>query len=65
MSIDFSTFLAGNTSQFSIIPQPNPIGYWVLYPGAVQCTMFAMYVKPTDEQIRNTEQLLGWKWRDA
>ena len=21
--------------------------------------------KPTNEQIKNTEQLLGWKWKDA
>jgi hypothetical protein len=20
--------------------------------------------KPTDEQIKNTEQMFGWKWRD-
>ena len=20
--------------------------------------------KPTDEQIKNTEQMLGWKWKD-
>jgi len=27
--------------------------------------MFSMYQKPTDEQIKNTEELLGWKWKDA
>lgn len=25
----------------------------------------AMYSKPTDEQIANTEALLGWVWQDA
>jgi hypothetical protein len=44
---------------------PKPVGYWVLYDGAPQTLSFAMYHKPTDEQIKNTEQLLGWKWRDA
>jgi hypothetical protein len=43
---------------------PTPVGYWVLYPQATQYTTFAVYHKPTDEQIKNTEQLLGWGWRD-
>jgi len=24
-----------------------------------------MYQKPTDEQIKNTTELLGWIWKDA
>jgi hypothetical protein len=24
-----------------------------------------MYYKPTPEQIKNTEELLGWGWKDA
>ena len=27
-------------------------------------TQFAMYAKPTDEQIKNTKELLGWDWID-
>jgi hypothetical protein len=27
--------------------------------------MFSMYQKPTDDHIKNTEELLGWKWKDA
>jgi hypothetical protein len=50
---------------FTILELPKPVGYWILYPGPPQHTAFAMYVKPTDEQIKNTEQLLGWKWKDA
>lgn len=46
------------------LPQ-KPVGYWVLYPNATLHTQFSMYHKPTDEQIKNTEQLLGWQWRDA
>lgn len=44
---------------------PQPVGYWVLYPDAAYQTRFAMYAKPTDDQIANTEALLGWKWEDA
>ncbi len=50
---------------FTIFTPPTPVGYWILYPGHPQRTAFAMYAKPTDEQIKNTEQLLGWKWEDA
>lgn len=48
-----------------IAPQPKVIGWWVLYPQAKPHTQFAMYYKPTDEQIKNTEVLLGWGWKDA
>lgn len=44
---------------------PSPVGFWVLYPGAPLETRFPMYVRPTDEQIRNTTALLGWGWKDA
>lgn len=50
---------------FTILKPPTPVGFWILYPGHAYRTQFAMYVKPTDEQIENTEQLLGWKWEDA
>ena len=43
----------------------QPVGFWVLYPQGVVSTQFGMYHKPTDEQIKNTEQLLGWGWKDA
>jgi hypothetical protein len=52
-------------SKYTIYRSPQPVGYWVLYAEANPHTSFAMYHKPTDEQIKNTEQLLGWKWRDA
>jgi hypothetical protein len=47
------------------VNNPSPVGYWILYPHSTPYTKFAMYHKPTDEQIKNTEQLLGWKWEDA
>ena len=43
---------------------PEPVGYWCLYSGGTT-TKFAMYQKPTDEQIKNTTELLGWIWEDA
>lgn len=49
---------------WGIAPTPKPVGYWVLYAHAHTKTMFSMYAKPTDEQIKNTEELLGWTWKD-
>ena len=50
---------------FTLAQPPKPVGFWVLYPGASPFTKFAMYKRPTDEQIRHTEELLGWGWEDA
>ena len=49
----------------TITSPPKPVGFWVLYPGAVVQIRFEMYQRPTDEQIKTTEQLLGWGWKDA
>jgi hypothetical protein len=53
------------TRTVSFAVQPDPIGAWVLYTNAPIKTKFMMYAKPTDEQIKNTEELLGWKWEDV
>lgn len=67
--IDWSDWPAPLTvfgSQATIIaPQPQPVGFWMLYPSAPLTTKFAMYVRPTDLQIANTQELLGWGWEDA
>jgi hypothetical protein len=55
---------SGNITTCVIAVQPKPVGFWVLYAEAHLQTSFAMYHKPTDEQIENTERLLGWKWKD-
>lgn len=48
------------------LPQPpKPVGYWVLYAEGCYKTKFTMYHKPADHQIKNTEEMLGWKWEDA
>jgi hypothetical protein len=59
-----SDLIPGGTLNYTIIQPPKPVGYWVLYPQGTPHTQFAMYHKPTDEQIKNTEQLLGWGWKD-
>jgi hypothetical protein len=50
---------------YTIAKELEPIGYWVLGSGGYSTINFAMYVKPTADQIYNTEMLLGWKWKDA
>ena len=52
-------------TNFIYYSAPKPVGYWVLYGETAPYTAFTMYKKPTDEQIKNTEQLLGWTWKDA
>ena len=62
MKIDMAS---GAASAHTLATPPRPVGCWVLYAEATPCTKFGMYYKPTDEQIKNTEQLLGWKWEGA
>ena len=45
--------------------QPKPVGYWVLGAGNGAWTQFAMFSKPTDVQIKNHYEILGWEWRDV
>ena len=51
--------LIANPPTLHFAAQPKPVGFWVLYPGNAMQTRFAMYLRPTDEQIKNTEALLG------
>ena len=53
------------TVQFTVHEPSKPVGYWVLYPGPGSTFQIAVYNRPTDEQIKNTEQLLGWTWVEA
>ena len=62
------TYLPGSidNSQITFMKPPEPVGAWVLYPGSPWGTVqFQMYKRPTDEQIKNTEELLGWGWVEA
>jgi hypothetical protein len=49
----------------TFLQTPKAVGAWVLYDSAPQKMKFMVYAKPTDEQIKNTEALLGWKWEDV
>ena len=53
-------------SEITFITPPKPVGYWRLsYGNDRQYTQFAMYARPTDEQIKNTKEMLGWDWLEA
>jgi hypothetical protein len=52
-------------TEYKMFVPPKPVGFWSLGPHTYASVNFAMYVKPTDEHIKNTEDLLGWKWVDA
>ena len=45
---------------------PKPVGYWAISKGSDgYCIRFAAFKKPTDEQIKNHAEMLGWEWEDA
>jgi hypothetical protein len=52
-------------AEYTFIKPPEPVGYWILDPKGFVHSQIAMYSKPTEQQIKNTEELLGWKWEDA
>ena len=60
----FSELIA-NPPTFTFIAPPKAVGFWVLYPGNATKIRLTMFVRPTDEQIKNTEALLGWGWEEA
>jgi hypothetical protein len=48
-------------TELKFAPLNPPIaGYWVL-GGNFHITI---ETKPTEEQIKNTEEMFGWKWKD-
>jgi hypothetical protein len=49
----------GYPKQDARIHITKPVGAWDL--GKL---MFAVSRRPTDEQIKNTEEMFGWKWMD-
>lgn len=55
------TPMVGVTIPVELHKWPKTVGYWVI--GGLY--KVAQRQKVTDEQIRNTEELLGWKWEDA
>ena len=49
--------------RFAFYSPPPPAGFWIISPSPY-LIQWPVSVRPTDEQIKNTEQLLGWKWID-
>jgi hypothetical protein len=64
-AVAYQQYAPHNLANYTFAAPPKPVGYWVLYAEMMPQTKFSMYHKPTDEQIKNTEQLLGWKWENA
>ena len=64
-AVAYQQYAPHNLVRYAIATLQQPVGYWVLYEHAPTKTKFGVYAKPTDEQIKNTEQLLGWKWEDV
>lgn len=58
-----------NYSEFTYImaprPMPKPVGQWAIGSHDGCGTFFTVYKRPTDEQIQNTTDLLGWIWSDV
>lgn len=52
-------------NKLNIKPPPQPVGWWVLGAGGGYSTQFAMFKRPTDEQIKNHREMLGWEWKEA
>ena len=52
-----------NTGFVKLNAPPEVVGYWLLGPDVPGVIALPVYGMPTDEQIKNTEALLGWAWR--
>ena len=57
MSNDSITLPIANVSVFK---SPKHDGYWVVGENFY----IAIKKKPTEQQIKNTKELLGWEWKD-
>ena len=50
---------------YTLIQPPKPVGFWTFDPKSPHgSNYFAIHVKPTEQQIKNTEEMFGWKWLD-
>lgn len=49
-----------NTQQYTFIQPPEYVGSWKI-GGNWHLNVIK---KPTDEQIKNTEEMFGWEWVD-
>ena len=60
-SYSASDFFVQPTKRYRIQKPPPTIGYWRVGGN----TLFSVTRRPTDEQIKNTEALLGWEWQEV
>lgn len=73
MTFDASAPLTANWGNITL-PEPQqyafyvplkPVGYWKIGHDGRCGMQFPMFKKPTDEQIKNHLEMLGWEWEDA
>jgi hypothetical protein len=59
--------ISRDMSQFKILTTPEPIGWWQITPDIEGgwSIRFAVYAPLEPKHIKNTEELLGWKWIDG
>jgi hypothetical protein len=48
---------------FTMVKPQTPVGGWKMDPTSYSVTI-AVYARPTDEQIKATNQTFGWTWVD-
>jgi hypothetical protein len=51
---------AHSVSARSVLHTPKPVGAWIIG----ETLQIAVTHRVTDEQIKNTEEMFGWKWVD-
>ena len=65
MKLDNNTWKLPEGAKYTLIVPPKPAGFWCIDPKSTYASIsFSVYVKPTDKQISNTEEMFGWKWVD-
>ena len=59
--------ISRDMSKFKILTTPEPVGWWQITPDIEGgwSTRFAVYAPLEPKHIKNTEELLGWKWIDG
>ena len=58
---------ASEIKPYTFVTPPKPVGWWQITPDVEGnwCTKLAVYKKPEEHHIKNTEDMFGWKWTEA
>jgi hypothetical protein len=66
MSEDIVSFTSGG-KEYMFVKPPKVVGWWQITPDVDGgwSTKFAVYKKPEEHHIKNTEDMFGWKWIEA